>query len=118
MASDNVLGRLAKTGQMTLEDLFPTKHFAMPEQILWLAVIERALMDVIAPTMDMTVKHRLSLNWFFFSKAPRPFNLEYICEILFDYPDAANVVRKRLQELQNDPEQIEFARSKRYRGWY
>ena len=90
----------------------------MPEQVLWLAVIERAMMDAIWPTTDLSIKHRHSLQWFFFKDEPQPFNLAYICEAIFDYPDAAKEIVKRLEDLKIDPEPLEFARSRRYRGYY
>ena len=103
---------------MTLEDLFPATLFALPEQVLWLAVIERALMDAVWPTTDLNTKDRHNLNWFFFSEEIEPFNLTFICETLFDYPDAAKVIRKRVIEMKKNPDLFDFNRSRRFRGYY
>lgn len=99
-------------------DLF-SSPIAPPETVLWLAVIERAMLDAIYPTIEMSVRHRHSLSYFFSETKPKPYNLEYICSNLFDYPDGANVIRKRLAYLKRQAEQQnKFVRAKRYKGYY
>lgn len=92
--------------------------FAPPEKVLWLAVIERAILDAVYPTIDIPVQHRHTLYGFFYDREPRPYNLVYICENLFDYPDAAKVIRRRLREMLGDEGRLEFFRSKRLKGYY
>jgi len=92
--------------------------FAPPEKVLWLAVIERAILDAVYPTIDIAVQHRHSLYGFFYDREPRPYNLVYICENLFDYPDAAKVIRRRLRQMLADEGRLEFFRSKRLKGYY
>lgn len=81
------------------ESLCGEENPALPEHALWLAVIERAMMDYLGRTASLPRPSQTSLNDFFFELDPRPNNLQYICETLFDYPDAANVIRKRVQEI-------------------
>ena len=85
---------------------------------MWLAVIERAILDAVYPTMEMSIYHKHSLYGFFYDREPQPYNLAYICEILFDYPDAAKVVRRRLRHLLADEGRLEFFRAKRLKGYY
>lgn len=97
--------------------MFPEDPIAPPERVLWLAVIERAIMDYVCPTPDIPSGALLGLDSFFFDDYPRPFNLRYICDDLFDYPDAAGAVRRRVIELTAHKKRS-FNRSKRYRGYY
>lgn len=83
------------------ESIFGEAPVSMPEHALWLAVIERAMMDYIGRTASLPKPSERAVNDFFFELEPRPNNLQYICEILFDYPDAANVIRKRVQEIKD-----------------
>ena len=92
--------------------------FAPPEQVLWLAVIERAILDAVYPTMEMSIYHKHSLYGFFYDKEPEPYNLAYICENLFDYPDAAKAIRRRLRQMLADEGRLEFFRAKRLKGYY
>lgn len=83
------------------ESIFGETSISMPEHALWLAVIERAMMDYLGRTASLPRPSQTSVNDFFFELDPRPNNLQYICEALFDYPDAANVIRKRVQEIKD-----------------
>jgi len=78
---------------------FSETNFAIPEHALWLAVIERAMMDYLGRYASISKPNKGSLFAFFFDLKPRPHNLQYICENLFDYPDAAKVIRKRIKDL-------------------
>lgn len=87
---------------------------ATPEHILWLAVIERAMMDYIDPCCRMSKVEINALELFFFSKEPSPFNLAYICLNLLDYPNAQKVICKRVRRFKMlGPNS--FERAKRYR---
>lgn len=101
MASYNVFRRLAKNSEKVIvdESLFGDNKFALPEHVLWLAVIERAMMDYIGRTASLPKANKRSINEFFFEDVPRPNNLIYICENLFDFPDAVPMIRKRIIEL-------------------
>jgi hypothetical protein len=94
-------------------------HKASPEQLLWLAVIERALLDYACPTSDSQKCHNIGLDWFFYELKSKPYNLEYICENFLNFPAGAEKVRKRLERLINSefPEQA-INRSRRYKGFY
>ena len=94
-------------------------HKASPEQLLWLAVIERALLDYACPTSDSQKCHNIGLDWFFYELKSKPYNLEYICENFLNFPAGAEKVRKRLERLLNSefPEEA-INRSRRYKGFY
>jgi hypothetical protein len=79
-----------------------------PEHILWLAVIDRAMMDYIKPTIDLTGSARRSLNWFFFATEPAPFNLLWVSEMLCGDADVAKRVRKRIRELKQNPDKSDI----------
>lgn len=81
------------------ESIFGEVQVSMPEHALWLAVIERAMMDYLGRTASLPKPSQRAVNDFFFELDAKPNNLQYICEILFDYPDAASVIRKRVQEI-------------------
>ena len=81
------------------ESLISDNRFALPEHVLWLAVIERAMMDYIGRTASLPKPDANALRDFFFEDAARPHNLKYICENLFDFPDAVGMIRKRIVEL-------------------
>lgn len=76
---------------------------ATPEHILWLAVIDRAIVDYIRWYDDLNIKHKKSLHWFLFEPKPVPNNLQYLCELLFDNHDAATTIRKRINFLADNP---------------
>lgn len=88
-----------------------------PEHILWLAVIERAIMDYIDTCCRMSKLEMSELEQFFFCKYAKPCNLAYICNNLFDYSDAAEIIRKRVKSLKILGANS-FVRAKRYRTGY
>lgn len=99
------------------EKIISTPQFfpeASPEHILWLAVIERALIDVTATTRDCSKEIKRDLYWFFFSTTPEPNNLEYICANLIGEPRWINQIRERVKRLQLFPVE-ELTISKRTR---
>lgn len=100
-------------------ELYPEHKVAPPEAVLWLAVIERAMLDAVYPTQELSMKHKMELFHFFYDEEPRPYNLVYICNNMFDYPDAPAVIRARLKKLitkENEGDML--VRSKRYKGYY
>lgn len=104
--------------KIIVEDVFHFQEIAAPEKVLWLAVIERAMLDAIYPTQELGIKHKMNLQQFFHEQEPKPFNLIYICNNLFDYPDAAVVIRKRLKELEANKCQLSFRRCRAFKGYY
>lgn len=103
MASHNVPRRLVKITKMIDEKLISTAQFvpeALPEHILWLAVIERALIDVTATTKNCSKDIKRDLYWFFFCTTPEPNNLEYICTNLIGDSRWINKIRQRVKKLQ------------------
>ena len=104
--------------KIIVEDVFQHQEIAPPEKVLWLAVIGRAMLDVVFPTNELSIKHKLSLEGFFWNHEPVPYNLEYICSNLFDYPDAPAVIRKRLRDLVDAKDKDLLIRSKRIHGYY
>ena len=105
--------------KQNISETEPFDHKASPEQLLWLAVIERALLDYACPTSDSQKCHNIGLDWFFYELKSKPYNLEYICENFLNFPAGAEKVRKRLERLINSefPEQA-INRSRRYKGFY
>jgi hypothetical protein len=92
-------------------------HHATPEQLLWLAVIDRALVDYIKFYDTLHAKHRRSLDWFLFEDDSVPNNLVYICEQLFNDVDVVKNIRKRAVALAKGylPQQeIDDYKRKRY----
>ena len=81
------------------ESLISDNRFALPEHVLWLAVIERAMMDYIGRTASLPKANDRAIHEFFFEDTPRPNNLLYICNNLFDFPDAVPMIRKRVTDL-------------------
>lgn len=81
------------------ESLISDNRFALPEHVLWLAVIERAMMDYIGRTASLPKPNKQCIEQFFFEDIARPNNLKYICDNLFDFPDAVPMIRKRIKEL-------------------
>lgn len=71
-----------------------------PEHLLWLSVIDRAMMDYIGKAAGISKPSQKEIHDFFFDDTPRPHNLVYICEELFDFPDAVPMIRKRVVELE------------------
>lgn len=104
-------------------------HIAQPERLLWLAVLERALKDYcyffhrlcgadqgdrILRSIDKYKGHKIGynyrkvcfeydrLNWFLFDKTLEPFNLEYICQQLYDDgPGMAQSFRREAKKTFN-----------------
>lgn len=101
-----ILRRLARPCEKVAldESIFGEIPVSLPEHALWLAVIERAMMDYLGRCASLARPSKHSMQDFFFDLEPRPNNLQYICEILFDFPDAANMIRKRLHELSTLPD--------------
>lgn len=72
---------------------------ASPEHILWLAVIDRALVDYVKWYEILNIKQKRSLDWFLFERESCPNNLQYLCDLLFDEHDAADQIRNRAKHL-------------------
>lgn len=91
-----------------------------PETILWLAVIERAMLDYMEPSTRLSIMYTRDLPWFFFEKTPQPYNLAYICKNFITYPDAEKRVHKRLRRMQELKEAggAVIHRSRKYRGYF
>jgi hypothetical protein len=86
-----------------------------PERILWLAVIERAIMDYCFPALSLQKKDVRDLDWFLFSPVAQEFNVTYICSYLFDNEDAAKMIRKRVAALKNSSLAKDKFEKSRYR---
>lgn len=119
MASNNVSGRLGQSGQIKpFADAEPEQgpsELGLPEHLLWLAVIDRAIADYVKRPPDLSIKYRQGLDWFFFEEEPAPFNLQYLCEQLFDDDSTVVVIRKRITRLMKDETQeIQEYYRKRY----
>lgn len=119
MASDNVPGRLDRTTQIKpFADVEPEQgpsELGSPEHLLWLAVIDRAIADYIKRPPGLSIKFRQGLEWFFFDEEPAPFNLQYLCQQLFEDETTAAVIRKRVVRLtQQDATEIQEYYRKRY----
>lgn len=104
--------------KIDLSNIGHVEQIAMPEVVLWLAVIERAMLDVVYPSTDLNIIYRRDLRDFFYNDVPQPFNLVYICNTLFDAPDSHLAVRRRLEAMLNNPDPTAFARGRRYKGYY
>jgi hypothetical protein len=68
----------------------------LPEVLLWLAVIDRAIADYCSPAKELPDFFKIDLYNFFFEDSPRPYNLVYICSMLLDREDAVAKIRKRI----------------------
>lgn len=77
----------------------PHDHEVPPEHILWLAVIDRAMMDYVNTAKDLTPAQRKDLPWFFFERKPEPHNLRWICLLLFGDISVAHKINRRLKAL-------------------
>jgi hypothetical protein len=105
-----------KTYDLSFMTIPATTH-ASPEQLLWLAVIDRALVDYVKWLPTLNAKQRGSLDWFLFEEQAVPNNLAYICEMLFDDHNLAAKVRKRARGLVNGDikqEEVDRFKAKRY----
>lgn len=74
-----------------------------PERALWLAVIERAMLDYCFPTNSLMKKDVSDLPWFFFSNESEKYNLVYICDQLFDSVDIIAKIRTRVKGMKDAP---------------
>lgn len=77
----------------------PHDHEVPPEYVLWLAVIDRAMMDYVNTTKDLNIAQRKDLLWFFFERKPEPHNLRWICILLFGDVSPAKKIIARIKEL-------------------
>ena len=101
MASDYVLRRLAEITEMSV-DLPKAENMPVlqsPEVTLWLAVIERAIVDLTDPTIYIPAEFKRDLDWFFWEVRPQPFNLTYICENYLDSDHILPSIRTRLRQI-------------------
>lgn len=119
MASNNVSGRLGQSGQIKpFADVEPEQgpsELAQPEALLWLAVIDRAIADYVKRPPELSIKYRQGLDWFFFEEEPEQFNLQYLCDQLFDDSSTAVSIRNRvITMLKNEGREIEQYTKKRY----
>lgn len=89
------------------------EHETQPEVVLWLAVIERAIDDLVSPAQELTRRYSLDLYNFFYETTPRPNNLMYICTCLLDLPDGYIKIRRRLEELLKSRASIKELRARR-----
>ena len=118
MASNNVPRGLAgadKTKPFADVESDPgPEEVNTPEGIMWLAVIDKAITDYVAPTPDLSPTYSQGLDWFFFEKKSAPFNLAYICDMLFDDPSKVSAIRARVTRLKNNPDELRRFVKKRY----
>lgn len=118
MASNNVprgLAHVGKTKPWTDIESDPgPEEVNTPEGILWLAVIDKAITDYVAPTPDLSATYTQGLDWFFYEVKAAPFNLAYICDMLFDDPSKVSAIRARVTRLKNNPEELKRFVKKRY----
>jgi hypothetical protein len=118
MASDNVSRRLANVGKTKpyadIQSDPGPEEVNTPEGIMWLAVIDKAITDYVAPTPDLAATYTQGLDWFFYEVKAAPFNLAYICDMLFDDSSKVSAIRARVKKLKNDPEELRRFAKKRY----
>jgi hypothetical protein len=118
LVSNNVSGGLvspSKTKPWT--DIEPNEgpsQLSQPESILWLAVIDKAITDYVCPMSDLSPIYKRGLEWFFFDNKPEPFNLIYICDMIFDDDTSVDAVRRRVQKLKSSDEELKRFAKKRY----
>jgi hypothetical protein len=115
----DVPGRLDQPTQIKpFADIEPEQgpsELGSPEHLLWLAVIDRAIADYVKRPPGLSIKYRQGLDWFFFEEDAEPFNLQYLCQQLFDDDSTAVVIRKRVLRLNNqDDKEIQEYYRKRY----
>lgn len=117
MARHNVPRRLDYAAQIKpFADVEPEepRELNLPEHLLWLAVIDRAIADYIKPQPDLCIKYKQGLEWFFYEEEPQPFNLAFITEQLFEDDSKAQAVREHLARLKANPEELDRYHNKRY----
>jgi hypothetical protein len=109
---------LAKDSEITVEDIETEgeEHTHTPELRLWLAVIERAMLDLTTDVITISREDRRDLNWFFFEQEPKPYNLAYICQNFLDHHHAVTQIRKRIKHLQKE-HVILYKRKTRHGGF-
>jgi len=74
-------------------------ELALPEHLLWLAVIDKAISDYIKHPSDLSGVYRQGLDWFLWETTASPFNLQYLCDLLFEDESTISVIRARVTEL-------------------
>jgi hypothetical protein len=79
-----------------------------------MAVIDKAISDYVCPMPDLSPIYRRGLEWFFFDQKPKPFNLTYICDMLFDDASSVEAVRRRVEKLKSSDEELKRFAKKRY----
>lgn len=89
---------------------------APPEYQLWLAVIDRAILDYLKWKGKLDAKGKGYLRWFLFETESHPHNLTYLCDILFDQDNAARDIRARVIKMKQNLESKEGEVG--YRGRY
>jgi hypothetical protein len=111
---------LAKTPKVEVAEGFMSySRTTAPEAVLWLAVIERAMLDYLQPSTKATRRYDQHLYWFFYGTTPEPCNLAHICDVILDYPGLLSRIRRRMTRLKNDAEcKDQFMRSRRFSGYY
>lgn len=99
----------------------PAEYSDIPEKKLWIAIIERALLDLYALhqqrlsllwTNAFKKKQKKSLSKFFFEKEAKPNNFKYICKVIdleLGYVEKIIKYVKQFDCLdENPPTQLEF----------
>jgi hypothetical protein len=110
MASNYVSGRLSKLTQEVDYEMEITSSPDCPETALWLAVIERAICDYSLPTQGLTAFFQVDLHRFFFEDTPKPYNLVYICNMLFERDDVVRTIRERLRKINPEEKPVRMHR--------
>jgi hypothetical protein len=118
MASDDVPRRLASVSKTKpwadIESDRGPEEINTPEGIMWLAVIDKAITDYVAPTPDLSPIYTQGLDWFFYETKAAPCNLAYICDMIFDDSSKISAIRARVTKLKKDPEALKRFSKKRY----
>ena len=91
-----------------------TRELNLPEHLLWLAVIDRAIADYVKAPPDLNIKYKQGLDWFFWEVESQPFNLTYIAEQLFDDSSSVQAIRRHVKRLQENPAEMDRYHNKRY----
>ncbi len=77
----------------------PYKHYPSPENNLWLAVIDRAMVDFIKGYQGQHALDKKYLYKFFYDKKARPYNLLWICDMVFDDPGLSKTIISRMLKV-------------------
>lgn len=75
-----------------IDQLYNSEQLDIPEKILWLAVIERGMIDYLTKDNGKAKYIKSEMRHWLFSDKPVQYNLVYICNMLFD--DPATMVKK------------------------